>query len=155
MSEPVSKAELPAGFVKIQGDPTWWGLRTAPPHGGWDAPIQLPIILPVAGNLILSPARVGSYTLKNGTSFEPMNGWVDGPPIELVHPYLYTPTTSGLTAASHAYPLAADVDLTGLRKSILDAMTAGSLLLVPVDVSGARVILNGAQLPFAVLAEAA
>jgi hypothetical protein len=155
MSDPERHAGLPAGFVKIQGDPTWWGLRTAPPHGGWDALVQLPIISPVAGNLILSPARVGSYALKTGTSFHPMNGWLDGPPIQLVSPYLYIPTTSGLTAASHAYPLAADVNLRELEKSILDAMTAGTSLLVPVDLSGARVILNGAQLPFAVLAEAA
>jgi hypothetical protein len=41
-----------------------------------------------------------------------------------------------------------------LQQNILDAMTTGSTLPpVPIDVPGVRVILNGAQLPFAVLVQ--
>lgn len=153
MNEPVGQAGLPANFLKIQGDPTSWTLRTAPPQDpGWsDAPVAIDIIAPVAGTLILSPARVGSFAL---TPEIWGNGWLHGPPVELVSPYLYVPTISGLTAASHGYPLAAQYDLPALQQSIMDAMTTGSTLPVNVDVfGGGVVILNGAQLPFAVLGE--
>jgi hypothetical protein len=154
MNEPVGQAGLPANYLKIQGDPTSWGLSTAPPQDGWSAtPVAIPISTPVVGTLILSPARAGSYAL---TPEIWGNGWVHGTPIELVSRYLYIPTTSGLTAASHGYPLAAQYDLAALQQSIMNAMTTGSILPVNVDVlGGGVVILNGAQLPFAVLAETA
>jgi hypothetical protein len=152
MNEPVGQAGLPANFLKIQGDPTSWTLRAAPPQDGWnDGPVAIDIVSPVAGILILSPARAGSFAL---TPEIWGNGWVHGTPIELVSRYLYIPTTSGLTAASHGYPLAAQYDLPALQQRIMDAMTTGSTLPVNVDVLGSGVvILNGAQLPFAVLAE--
>lgn len=154
MNEPVGQAGLPANYLKIQGDPTSWGLSTAPPQDGWsDTPVAIPISTPIVGTLILSPARAASYAL---TPEIWANGWEHGPPIELVSRYLYIPTTSGLTTASHGYPLAAQYDLPALQQSIMDAMTTGSTLSVNVDVlSGGGVILNGAQLPFAVLAETA
>jgi hypothetical protein len=136
MNEPVGQAGLPANFLKIQGDPTSWGLRAAPPQDGWnDGPVAIDIISPVAGTLILSPARAGSFAL---TPEIWANGWEHGTPIELVSYYLYIP----------------QYDLPTLQQSIMDAMTTGSTLTVNVDVlSGGVVILNGAQLPFAVLAE--
>jgi hypothetical protein len=153
MSDSVDQAKLAASYLKIQGDPTSWGLRTAPPQDpDWQAPVALDIVQPVAGTLILSPARTGSYAL---TPEVWGNGWHPGPPIKLVAPYLYVPTISGMTTASHGYPLAAkDPGLPALQRSILDAMTAGTTLTVNVDVLGSGVVtLNGAQLSFAVLAE--
>ena len=153
MNDPVGQAGLPASYLKIQGDPTWWGLRTAPLQDpGWsDTPVAVDILTPVAGTLILSPARVGSFAL---TPAVYGNGWEHGGPVELVSPHLYIPTTSGLTADSHGYPLAAPSDLTTLQQNIMYAMTTGSTLTVNVDVLGSGVVtLNGAQLPFAVLAE--
>jgi hypothetical protein len=154
MNDPAGQAELPANYLKIQGDPTSWTLRAAPPQDGWnDGPVAIDITGPVAGTLILSPARAGSFAL---TPEIWGNGWEHGTPIELASRYLYIPTTSGLTAASPGYPLAAQYDLPALRQSIMDAMTTGSTLPVNVDVlGGGVVILNGAQLPFAVLAVAA
>jgi hypothetical protein len=152
MNEPVGQTGRPASFLKIQGDPTWWGLRTAPPQDGWnDTPVAIDIISPVAGILILSPARVGSFVLAPEIVG---NGWVYGGLIELASPYLYIPTTSGLTANSQGYPLAPPYDnLPALQRSIVDAMTTGSTLLANVaDPITGVVILNGAQLPFAVLA---
>jgi hypothetical protein len=151
MNEPASQAGLPANFLKIQGDPTSWGLRTTPPRDGWhDTPVALDLTSPVAGILILSPARVASYSL---TAEIWANGWEHGGNIKVVSPYLYIPSTAGLTADSHGYPLAAQHDLPALQRSILDAMTRGSTLTVNLDVLGSgTVILNGAQLPFAVLA---
>ena len=76
------------------------------------------------------------------------------PPSCACSPYLYIPAVVGLTTTSHGYPLAAQSDLIVLRQSIMDTMTTGSTLPVNVDVPGGGVvILNGAQLPFAVLAE--
>jgi hypothetical protein len=154
MNHPVGPAgPTPASVLKIQGDQTQWGLRTVPPlDPGWnDGPVAIDIITPVAGTLILSPTRVGSFALTAGIYG---NGWQPGGPAVLVAPYLYIPNVAGLTTTSPGYPLAADSNLTDLRQSIMDAMTTGSTVSVNVDVfGGGVVILNGAQLPFAVLAE--
>lgn len=152
MNDPAGQAGLPASYLKIQGDPTSWYLGAAPPQDGWnDGPVAIPVNWPIVGTLILSPARVGSFAL---TPEIWGNGWVHGDPIELVSPHLYIPTTSGLTADWHGYPLAGQYYLPDLQQSILDAMTTGSTLPVNVDVLGSGVVvLNGAQLPFAVLAE--
>jgi hypothetical protein len=152
MNHPVGQAELVAGYLKIQGDPTSWGLAAAAPEGGWaDTPVAIQIVTPVAGTLILSPARTGSFAL---TLAIYGNGWEHGGPIEVVSPNLYIPTTSGLTADSNGYPLPPEYDLAALQQSILDAMTTGSMLPVVVEADGIGVVvLNGAQLPFAVLAD--
>src|ERR1700734_2474246 len=124
MNHPAGQAELVAGYLKIQGDPTSWGLAAAPPQDGWfDTPVVIPIITPVAGTLILSPARTGSFAL---TLAIYGNGWLHGPTLQVASPYLYIPTTSGLTADSQGYPLAAQYDLPTLQQSILDAMTTGT-----------------------------
>jgi hypothetical protein len=153
MNDPVADAgPLPASILYIQADPTSWGLSTVGPQDpGWDGPVAVDIITPLAGTLILSPAQLGSFAL---TPAIEANGWHPGPPIALVSPYLYIPTAKGLTAASHGYPLAAQYQLPDLQQSIIDAMTTGSTLAVNIDVFGGGVIiLDGAQLPFAVLAE--
>jgi hypothetical protein len=154
VNHPVDQAELVAGYLKVQGDPTSWGLAAAPPPDGWsDAPVAIPIITPVAGTLILSPAQAGSYALTL-TIFA--NGWIHGGPIELASPSLYIPTTGGLKPSSQGYPLPPEYDLPTLQQSILDAMATGSTLPVVVEADGiGTVILNGAQLPFAVLIESA
>lgn len=154
MNQPAAQAgPVPSSILKIQSDPTSWGLRTVPPQDPhWnDGPVAVDIVAPVAGTLILSPDRVGSFAL---TPVIENNGWHPGPPIVLVSPYLYIPTATGLSTASRAYPLPAQSYLPDLQKSIVDAMTQGSTLAVSIDVFGGGVaILNGARLPFAVLAE--
>ena len=152
MNQPVDRTELVPGYLKIQGDPTSWGLAIAPPQGGWlGTPVAIEIITPVVGTLILSPARVGSFAL---TLAIYANGWEHGDPIQVASSSLYIPTTSGLTPHSHGYPLAPLYDLPTLQQSILDAMTTGSVLPVVIEAAGlGAVILNGAQLPFVVLAE--
>lgn len=154
MNHPAGPAELVAGYLKIQGDPTSWGLAAAAPQNGWsDTPVAIPIITPVAGTLILNPARVGSFAL---TLAIYANGWIHGDePVPVPSHNLYIPTTSGLSTHSNGYPLGLQADLPTLQQSILDAMTTGSMLPVGVEADGiGMVILNGAQLPFAVIAEA-
>jgi hypothetical protein len=143
-------------YLKIQGDPTPWGLAAPPPDGWNDRPVHIPIIYPVVGSLILSPAQVGSFVLTGEIDSlpHPLNGWMNGMPIEIVSHHLYIPTPSGLTAGSHGYLLHRHVSLPDLQRGILDAMTMGSLFTVPIDALGeGDVILNGAELPFAVLVE--
>lgn len=143
-----------SSVLKIQGDRTQWGLRNVPPQDpGWnDGPVVLDIVTPVVGTLILSPARVGSFALTAGIYG---NGWHPGGPAQLVSPYLYIPNVTGWTTTSHGYPLAADTNFTELQQSITGAMTTGSTFSVNTEVplGGGVVILNGAQLPFVVIAE--
>lgn len=151
MNHPAGQAGAPAKYLKIQGDPTWWGLAAAPPQDGWSGnSATIPIITPVTGTLILSPARVGSYSL----TLRPLtNGWEHGAePIVTQSPHLYIPTTSGLTPHSHGYPLATHYDLPTFQLSVIDVMNRGVPLAVDVDADGNDVVvLNGAQLPFLVL----
>lgn len=152
MNHPVDQAVL-----NIEGDPTSWYLHgVLPQDPGWHHnPVAINITRPVAGTLILSPARVGSFAL---THVPVTNGWHPGdvPPGSR---YLYTPTANGLTATSPGYVLAAQYsNLPALQESIMEAMSGkGSNLTVNITSgpSGGVVILNGARLPFAVLYEAA
>jgi hypothetical protein len=157
MNHPVGEVGLvPASILHIEGDPTSWGLRTVPPQDpGWDDhPVAIEIGAPVAGTLILSPARVGHFVL---TPTVADDGWMPGITLAAGTRYLYLPTGTALTAAPPGYLLAAHYDLTALRQSIMNAMSgAGSTLTVDIAVHGGGVVvLNGAHLRFAVLAEAA
>jgi hypothetical protein len=126
-------------------------LGTAAPPDFWnDGPVAIPISFPVMGSLVVSPAQVGSFLLTGAIDFVPMNGWMNGDPVKLVSSHLYIPTASGLTAHSNGYPY----DEPGLQGKILAAMTSGSTITVSTSaLGGGRVILNGARLTFAVLAE--
>jgi len=142
----------PASILQIQDDPTPWGLRdTSPEDHHWRDPVALEIIAPVVGTLVLSPARVGSLSLVRPDEHD---GWM--PAFKLAFPHLYLPTARNLTAASPGYVLPSGTDLHELQEKVMDAMRgAGRFLTVTIDVvGGGIVVLNGAQLPFAVLAPA-
>jgi hypothetical protein len=143
---------VPASVLHIQGDGTAWGLATVEPQEpAWgDSPVQIDIIAPVAGTLILSPARVGSYALVPPATGD---GWM--PAFGLAGPTLYIPTPQGLTAKEPGYLIALrhDQQLAALQEDIVSAMSgAGSSLTVDLSWMGGGVaILNGAHLPFLVL----
>jgi hypothetical protein len=145
---------IPRSILHIEGDPTSWGLSVVgPADPGWgDAPVEVAIIAPVAGTLVLSPARVGSFTLVQPPVGD---GWM--PALALVAPHLYVPTATGLTAAAPGYALAPpDDEIPALITKLIDAMS-GSGKRTTVQISamgGGVVVLNGAQLPFAVVAPA-
>jgi hypothetical protein len=151
MNNPVSNFH-PQTILQIEGDPNLWGLfmlQTRDP--GWDRPVAIEIGAPVEGRLILSPACVGSFSL---TYNDAENGW---------HPaalpagslFLYIPTATVLEDASCGYILAPQYNnLDALQESIMGAMRAPSTLALNVGtVGGGVVVLSGAQLPFAVIAE--
>jgi hypothetical protein len=145
---------IPRSILRIEGDPTSWGLGVVgPADPGWgDAPVEVAIIAPVAGTLVLSPARVGSFTLVPPPIGD---GWM--PALTLVAPHLYVPTATGLTAAAPGYALAPpDDEIPALITKLIDAMSGpGNRVTVQISAVGSGVVvLNGAQLPFAVVAPA-
>lgn len=150
-SRTTTKAVFPASILQIQGDPTSWALRdTSADDPHWREPVAIEIVAPVKGTLVLSPARVGSFSLVRPDDHD---GWM--PAVEPVFPHLYTPSPNGLTTASPGYYLLSSTNLKDLEGEIMTAMRGkGSFLTVPINVvGGGNVVLNGAQLPFAVLGE--
>ena len=155
-TEPVSQNfPLPGSNLRIAGDPTSWGLRElaaeVTPQLLADAPVALTIVRPLAGTLLLAPSRAGGSVLSplpGGT------GWV--PCVKLPSACLYLPSAAGWTAGSPGYVLAgSDVNLEALQQDLMAAMSAGTRRTVSVSIDGIEsiVVVNGAELPFVVLAE--
>lgn len=157
MSTPTTKNfPVPKSILRVEGDPTAWQLdeleigmaqQLASPD-----PVALQVVKPLAGILMLAPRHAGSFVL---SPLPPAGGWV--PCVKLQAPHLYLPSTTGVAAQSRGYILTSpDTDLDALQQAIMRAMHDGSLLTVHVSISGTAsvVVVNGAELPFAVLAEA-
>jgi len=157
---PIEHFPLPTSSLQVEGDPTLWGLQEAdtpaPPWLTAGDPVALAVITPLQGTLLLAPRRAGSFLLYplSPPGIPPPGGWV--PCIKLRSPYLYLPSTTGVAADSPGYMLAPGANLEQLLQDILAAMGTGDLLPVSVSIGADRgtVMLNGAQLPFVVLAEA-
>jgi len=142
--------------LRVQGDPTSWGLSELDiAEPAWltaGDPVALAVVTPLAGTLLLAPGRAGSLAL---SPVPPGGGWV--PCVKLPSPYLYLPSPAGVLAHAPGYVLAGpDTDLASLQQAILAAMHDSTLLTVTVNDNGNQgvVLLNGAQLAFAVLAQA-
>jgi len=140
---------IPKSVLRIVDDPTLWGLadqRTARP--GWTAPVQLQLVAPLAGTLVLSPARAEGFAIFPPA---PGDGWMPGvvPGVR----YLYLPTTAGVHSSSPFYELAPTTSVAQLADDIADAMRSGGLLTLEFQSVGQTgyVVLNGASLAFAVV----
>jgi hypothetical protein len=150
------KFPLPQSFLRVDGDPTLWGLAeldVAPSLAAHD-PVALEVVSPLAGTLLLAPLRAGHIAVSTPRA-GPGGGWV--PCVKLKDPYLCLPSTTGVAAHSPGYMLAApDTDLETLKEAILAAMRDGTFRTVNVSFAGTTgvVLLNGAELPFVVLAAA-
>jgi hypothetical protein len=141
---------IPKSTLRIQGDPTLWGMRDLPPtKPTWgETPVELATIGPLTGTMVLAPGQAGSVAVNPPL---PGDGWM--PALQFVFPYLYVPTTTGVHSNSVFYELAADTDIATLAGEIATAMVNGSILVVDFISVGkpAFLRLNGKQLPFAVL----
>jgi hypothetical protein len=150
------KFPLPQSFLRVEGDPTLWGLAeldVAPSLAAHD-PVALEVVSPLAGTLLLAPLRAGSIVVSTPRA-GPGGGWV--PCVKLQSPYLYLPSTTGVAAHSPGYLLIApDTDLETLKQDIMAAMREGTFHTVNVSFAGTTgvAMLNGAELPFVVLAAA-
>jgi hypothetical protein len=160
MSSPdpgVEHLPRPRSFLLVQGDPTLWGLDEeyagSPP---WltKPSSALAVVTPLSGKLLLAPRHAGSLVLYPPPEAHDDGGWV--PCIRLPASYLYLPSTTGVSLPTPGYALAPGTDLNTLQREILNTMDTGSLLQVGVSVDGiaGAVSLDGAHLPFVVLANA-
>lgn len=149
--------------LRIEGDPTVWTLgdpMTDPSQLQSGQPLQVAIIAPVPGTLVLSGKAAASMALygQEPGGVIPSGGGI-GP--QGVIPsgnmpresFLYLPSATGLSADSLGYELPAQVNLAVLADQVASAMGAGAFFPVPLS-GGAEdgvLVLSGATASFVVL----
>jgi hypothetical protein len=144
-------------FLRIGTDPTAWALENAEPDtvatqlSQATGPVVLPVAGPLQGNLVVSPPAAATISVQRPSpthdthpSHIALSRW----------PVLYLPSRTGPTQDSPGYPLARSTDLAALEQDIIAAMSGGTFLSIQLaDIQGGVVLLNGAALDFAVLAQ--
>jgi hypothetical protein len=144
-------------FLHIGTDPTAWVLENADPNtvaaqlSQATAPVVLPVAGPLQGNVVVSPSAAATIAVQRpspGRGMRPSH-------IALPRwPVLYLPSPAGPTQDSPGYPLAPGTDLAAQEQDIITAMSGRTVLSIQLaDVPGGVVLLNGAALDFAVLAQ--
>ena len=144
-------------FLRIGTDPTAWVLENAEPNtvaaqlSQATGPVVLPVVGPLQGNLVVSPpaaATISVHRPSPGRGARPSH-------IALPRcPVLYLPSLTGPTQDSPGYLLAPGTDLAAQEQDIIAAMSGRTFLSIQVgDIPGGVVLLNGAALDFAVLAQ--
>jgi hypothetical protein len=146
--------------LQIGNDPAVWFFSPA----GYDtvaaglappgAPFVLEVVAPLAGRLILNPRAAGKVALR--LPVQPV-GWNPSGIILPMSPLLYVSSVTGPTHDAPGYTLAAGFGLTTLEHDIIVAMTAGTMLNVPLEATppGKGVLaLSGATAAYAVLCPA-
>jgi len=144
-------------YLQIGTDPTAWALENAEPDtvaaqlSQATSPVVLPVVGPLQGNLVVSPSAAATISVQRPS------------PTHSTHPshialprgsVLYLPSTTGPTADSPGYPLAPGTDLAAQEQDIIAAMSGRTVLSIQIaDMQGGVVLLNGAALDFAVLAQ--
>lgn len=144
-------------FVQIGTDPTAWVLESTAPDtvaarlSQATGPVVLPIVDPLQGNLIVSPSAAATISVARPS---PLHGLHPSHIASPQWPVLYLPSPTGPTQDSPGYPLEPNTDLAALEQDIIAAMSEGTVLSIRVaDIQGGVVLLNGATLGFAVLAQ--
>jgi hypothetical protein len=111
----------------------------------------LPVVDPLQGDLVVSPSAAATISLQRPS---PTHGWHPSHIALPRSPVLYVPSPAGPTQDYPGYPLAAGTDLAALEQDIITAMSGHTFLSIQVaDIPGGVVLLNGAALDFAVLAQ--
>ena len=144
-------------FLRIGTDPTDWVLENADPDtvaaqlSQATGPVVLPVVAPLQGNLVVSPSAAATISVQRqppGRGARPSHIAVPRSPV------LYLPSLTGPTQGSAGYPLAPGTDLAAQEQAIIAAMSGRTFLSIQVaDIQGGVVLLNGAALDFAVLAQ--
>jgi hypothetical protein len=135
--------------IQIEGDPTKWWIAEEFPTSELNAgqPLTVTSLAPVEGILVLSAksATVAVLNAPSGT-----------PPAALSIPgeIIYVPTATGPSAGHVGYVLAGDVDTGSLSSQIAASMHSGQRQTIALE-GGGTLVLNGATLPFALLAPTA
>jgi hypothetical protein len=144
-------------FLHVGTDPTAWVLEAADPDtvaaqlSKATSPVVLPVIDPLLGDLVVSPAAAATISVQGpplGHGYHPSH-------IALPRwPVVYLPSPTSPTKDSPGYPLDPNTDLAALEQAIIAAMSGRTVLSVQIaDMRGGVVLLNGAALAFAVLAQ--
>jgi hypothetical protein len=143
-------------FLRFGTDPTAWVLENdldtvAMQLGQATGPVVLPVVGPLHGQLVVSPPAAAAISVQRPP---PVHGWHPSHLALPRWPVLYLPSPTGPTADSPGYPLDPDTDLAVLEQDIIGAMYGRTFLSIQVaDIQGGVVVLNGAALDFAVLAQ--
>ncbi len=145
-------------FLRIGTDPTAWVLENADLDtvatqlSQATGPVVLPVVGPLQGDLVVSPSAAATISVQGPS---PAHGWHPSHIALPPWPVLYVPSPTGPTPDSPGYPLDPSTDLAALEQDIIAAMSEGTFLGIQVaDIQGGVVLLNGASLGFAVLAQA-
>ena len=114
------------------------------------SPLVLPVISPLAGQLVLSAGAAATIALSapSGVGWNPSDCRLpDGPQI------LYVPTLTGATRSKHGFALPPGTNLDALAQDIAAAMDDGDILKVSLAPQGgdASLVLQGAGLAYAVV----
>jgi hypothetical protein len=144
-------------FLRIGIDPTPWVLESTGPDAvaaqlsQATGPVVLPVLDPLQGDLVVSPSAAATISVASPT---PVHNWHPSHIALPRWPVLYLPSPTGPTKDSPGYPLDPNTDLAALEQHIIAAMSGRIVLSIQVaDSRGGVVLLNGAALGFAVLAQ--
>jgi hypothetical protein len=144
-------------FVHIGTDPTAWALENADLDTvaaqltQATAPVVLSVAGPLQGNLVVSPSAAAKIAVQRPS---PGHGSVPSHITLPRNPVLYLPSLTGPTQDSPGYPLGPGSDLAAQEQAIISAMSGRTVLSIQLaDMPGGVVLLNGAVLDFAVLAQ--
>ena len=143
--------------LRIGTDPTAWALENADPDtvaaqlSQATAPVVLSVAGPLQGNLVVSLPAAATISVQRPA---PGRGSFPSHITLPRNPVLYLPSLTSPTQDSPGYSLAPGTDLAAQEQAIIAAMTGRTILSIQVaDVPGGVVLLNGAVLDFAVLAQ--
>ena len=144
-------------FLRIGTDPTAWALENADPDtvaaqlSQATGPVVLPVAGPLQGNLVASPSAAATISVQRPS---PGHGARPSHIALPRFPVLYLASPTGPTPDAPGYLLAPGTDLAAQEQGIIAAMSGRTLLSVQLaDIPGGVVLLNGATLDFAVLAQ--
>ena len=144
-------------FLRIGTDPTAWVLENAGPDtvaaqlSQATGPVVLPVVGPLQGDLVVSPSAAAAISLERPS---PVHGAHPSHIALSRWPVLYPSSPTGPSHDSPGYPLPPNTDLAALKQEIIAAMSGRTFLSIQVaDIMDGVVLLNGAVLDFAVLAQ--
>ena len=130
-------------YLQIGDDPTkWWlGQPVNASQLAAGQPLNLMVIAPLGGTLLLSPKFV-SVALFDGAAIPA--------PLADTEAAIYLPTAAGPSSGHVGYALPAGTNEGNLVNQIMTAMRNGHSQTVPLS-GGATLVLNGATLSFVVI----
>ena len=144
-------------FLRIGTDPTAWVLESTDPEtvaaqlSQATGPVVLPVLGPLQGDLVVSSSAAASISVARPP---PVHNWHPSHIALPRWPVLYLPSPTGPTHDAPGYPLDPSTDLAAQEQDIIAAMSGRTFLSIQIaDIEGGVVLLNGAVLDFAVLAQ--